>query len=618
MIAFRRSAAVAVLTSLTLASCGGGGGGSSTPRVNPTAPPSGFNEADYTCPSSDTAAVVRTSAGASRTGASRTGGDAVRRGLARPSKTAGLSPNLIAVSYDRTTASRSASAIESRESAAGGYLTSTLDFPHTGVTVHVLSVAPGKAASTMATLRTQPGVKSVGLTGYRRRALTVSNPYWTNDSYFQGFTTAQILAADPLDTSDPQTYRAEPYAEDPYVSVNQPGVPGQWDMHATKLEWAFAYSQPGNGSGLQNAAALGSASVKIAMIDTGQDTTHPELNGKIVHQACFISNPANPSVQTTSSFTTDPDGHGTDTAGIAAANTNNAFGFTGAGGNVSLFGYRVFPTPDDNCTPGNPAGDADDQCSAQTPDIAAAIEDAVSNGANVISMSFGGGSCSGGVDPDPLEGAAITEALNANVVVVASAGNDGNASEPEAPACDAGVIAVGASAFGDGTPDGTHTSGGFGTFASPIEYVALYSNVGGAAAPRVASAWGIVAPGGDASSGSDNDDPHWIENIWTSTPFMASANDPSFEGECTQDYPNSTLTTGTVDCRTLIEGTSMAAPHVAGAAALILSVNPAYKGTAMKTLLCTTADDIHDANEGCGRLNIYRAMAVAVGDPSPP
>jgi hypothetical protein len=240
VIAFRRAAAAAVLTSLSLASCGGGGS-SSTPHVTPTAAPTPgqFNQADYTCPTSDTSSAVARSSSSAASGA-RSGIDAVRRGLARPSKTSQASPNLIAVSYDRTVASRTSAAISTRESAAGGTLTRTLDFPRTGVTIHVLSVAPGKATSTMAALRTQTGVKSVALTGYRRHALTVSAPYWTNDPYFAGFNPAQILTADSLDTGDPATYHVEPYAEVPYVSANQTGVPGQWDMHATKLEWAFA------------------------------------------------------------------------------------------------------------------------------------------------------------------------------------------------------------------------------------------------------------------------------------------------------------------------------------------------------------------------------------------
>ena len=127
-----------------------------------------------------------------------------------------------------------------------------------------------------------------------------------------------------------------------------------------------------------------------------------------------------------------------------------------------------------------------------------------------------------------------------------------------------------------------------------------------------------MAPGGDPANGNDANDLHWIENIWTTTPFTGFAGDQNFAGECTNDYPNSTLTSNP-DCRTLIAGTSMATPHVAGAAALILAVAPQY-GTpaAMKQLLCATADDLSDSHQGCGRLNVYRAMAVAIHDPSLP
>jgi hypothetical protein len=63
----------------------------------------------------------------------------------------------------------------------------------------------------------------------------------------------------------------------------------------------------------------------------------------------------------------------------------------------------------------------------------------------------------------------------------------------------------------------------------------------------------------------------------------------------------------------------MATPHVAGAAALIIAVAPQFQSAAlMKQLLCSTADDIGDSREGCGRLDVYRAMATALNDQVPP
>jgi subtilisin family serine protease len=282
-----------------------------------------------------------------------------------------------------------------------------------------------------------------------------------------------------------------------------------------------------------------------------------------------------------------------------------------------IYGYRVFPTPDDNCAID---GSNDPQCGADTADIASAIYDAIAQHVNVISMSLGGGGCNGGVDTDPTEGAAVEEAIAANVIVVAAAGNAGG-SGLDAPACDSGVIAVGATSLDDGSTTGTTgkytTSVSGASSSNPVEYVANYSQYGSPGKYfRNSSAWGIVAPGGDPAGDTDGDDLHWIENIWTSTPYQSSPSDTNFVGECTDDYPNSSLTTPPVDCRTLIAGTSMATPHVAGAAALILAVKPSqYQSpSAMKALLCSTADDLGDSHEGCGRLNLYRAMATALGD----
>lgn len=437
-------------------------------------------------------------------------------------------------------------------------------------------------------------IESITTTRERRYLTSVAMPYWPDDPYFDGFTAAQNLAAG---NPAPSTYQAAPYAE----STN---VPGQWDMHAIGLGYALEYSQTANGSGIVNAGALGSPAIKIAIIDTGEDPNHPDLTSKIAYQKCFITS-ADGTQQSTSLFETDPLGHGTNVAGIAAADMNNGLGFVGAGGNVVIYAYRVFPTPDDNCSNENTT---DPQCGADPIDIAAAINDAVTQGVNVISMSLGGGRCTNGVDSDPHENAAVVNAVNHNVIVVAASGNSGG-SNVLAPACDAGVIAVGATGLSDGSPNGSGNSSG--TALNPREYVANYTQYGSINAFHSATSWGIVAPGGDPSTNSDSDNLHWIENIWTTTPYQSDV--------CHDDYPFSTSVIAPVDCRVLIAGTSMATPHVAGAAALILSVNGSYQSPmAMKTLLCTTADDLSSSIQGCGRLNVYRAMAHALNDLSPP
>lgn len=535
---------------------------------------------------------------ATRSGSvARSRADATHRGAARVAR-AGVQRGYttLAVSYDRGSASRISTAISGPEAELGAGLLRIRDYPSLNLTLHELRVSNDRVNATIAALQSTPGVRGVGKSGERRYRATVNAGYLTNDPYFAGFISG--------------TYR------------ENASLPGQWDMHAIGLEYAFAYSQAGNGSGIVNTNALGSSSVPIAIIDTGEDATHPELASVISRQQCFITNDAG-TAQSASSYSTDGDGHGTDVSGIAAAATNNSFGFVGAGGKSSIWAYRVFPTPDDTCVGSSP----DDQCSADTADIASAIDDAVTNGVKVISMSLGGGSCvapsanNPGGDSDPIEGAAIENAISHNVIVVAAAGNGGTAGL-SAPACDTGVIAVGATSLDDGQALGTSRTWTAGTSSNPVEYVAGYSQWGSPASnPKSSSAWGIVAPGGDPSSDTDTDDLHWIENIWTSTPFQSSPSDQNFIGECTNDYPNGSLITSP-DCRTLIAGTSMATPHVAGAVALILAATgtsgPYATPSAMKALLCTTADNLGalaGAHQGCGRLNIYRAMAKALNDP---
>lgn len=577
------------------------GGVLPTPSPTPAATSSpGYTEANFICPSSDTPS-------ASTGGSSRSAQHiAPLRSGNRPE----YSSSLLAVKYSTAYASANAAAIASRDGALGVRSIRELRFDRLGTTTRIVAVNADDVQTAVTQLRSQAGVESVSRVGMRY-ATAVSAPYLTNDPYFAGFSTTVPTSSGA--TPPPPTYHVPPY----YESAS---VPGQWDMHAIGLEHAFAYSQSGNGSGITNANALGSSSVKVAIVDTGEDTTHPELAGKVTRQRCYITDPSNK--QSTSDFTTDPQGHGTDVSGIAVADINNGLGFVGAGGNASLMAYRVFPSPDTTCDNEGPNGD--DSCGASTADIASAINDAVANGANVISMSIGGGGCnSGGVDTDPTENAAVQNAIAHNVIVVAASGNGnpGTSGSVDAPGCGNGVIAVGATALDDGQPNGRGSA--VGTAANPIEYVASYSQFGTPASSfGSSSAWGIVAPGGDpVASGNDADDLHWIENIWTSTPADKSFSQTgAIPQVCNGDYPNDT---GTLDCRIDIAGTSMATPHVAGAVALILSVNSSYQSpSAMKTLLCSTADDLNkttnNGGEGCGRLDVYRAMAKALGDSNLP
>ncbi|MHB8432408.1 MAG: S8 family peptidase [Candidatus Tyrphobacter sp.] len=580
-----RTLAVATAASL-LSACGGsggsggmtpGGGGGHVPPPNTA----------FTCPTADSPTSVSVGAGAQEA--------LVRRAVSRAPLPATVAPSgAIAVTYRRSIVLSAPASVAAREQAAGATLVRALDFSHIGLVTRMISVPVARVDSVIAQMRSAPGVVSVNDASARRYPLTVNKGYFPSDPYFDGFAVTAVPT--PPATPPPATN-----ADPPYYESND--VPGQWDMHAIQLEHAFEYSQSSNGSTVQNANALGSSSVSIAVIDTGQDTGHAELNTKVVYQKCFITNSSN--VQSTSNFTTDPQGHGTDTAGIAAADTGNGLGFTGAGGNVVLYAYRVFPVPDNNCS--SPTT-SDPQCSATLQDIASAIDDAVSHHVNVISMSLGD-NC-----PDsPPESTAVANAIAAGVIVVAASGNAGG-SGIDAPACDPGVIAVGATSLDDGSPNGTSPTGGNagGTPSSPKEYVASYSQYGSPGAnPKNATAWGIVAPGGDATSSADADNLHWIENIWTSTPWATSD-----AGNCNGDYPTDA---GSGDCRILVDGTSMSTPHVAGAAALVLSVNSSYQSaSAMKQLLCTTADDIADPHQGCGRLNVYRAMAKALNDPTLP
>ncbi|MFN2527554.1 MAG: S8 family serine peptidase [Candidatus Baltobacteraceae bacterium] len=553
----------ALIAALTACGGGGGGGGSSLPPPpGPTAtPPIPGPTATPPIPGPTSTPLIPASATCLANGLSAvrapqsisggvTGADGITRVMPGRTGNAYIAGQL-AVQYHVSQAAAIDRAALSVAQNGNSNVVTDLHFAHSDLATRVVRVDESKLDATAATLRQQPGVVRVDRVGARQEMS--SNPFFANDPYFDG------RNASPTPQPGPQLYAG-------------PNYPGQWDMHIMGLENVFGYSQPGNAIA-PNANALGSSLIKLAVIDTGMDTSLPDLGpaSRVQTTQCYITPQSGP--QTHTQNVSDFDGHGTNVTGIAAAQVNNGFGFVGAGGNVSMLLYRIFPKGGPN--DGN----------ASSIDEASAIDDAISRGANVISLSLGSSS------QDQTENTAIEGAISAGVVVVAAAGNDSTA-KLDYPAAYPGVIAVGATGIDD----------------TGAEHVAKYSNYDS----TNSAMWGLVAPGGDPSGSSDTDFLHWIQNTYSlrvAAPDQcrAALGKPDFFGE-------------NGNCSVLIAGTSQATPHVAGAVAMLLSVKPSLiTGTSatasqVKSLLFASTHDIADPKQGAGRLNEYYLIANALGD----
>ncbi|MFX0205938.1 MAG: S8 family serine peptidase, partial [Candidatus Hodarchaeota archaeon] len=179
---------------------------------------------------------------------------------------------------------------------------------------------------------------------------------------------------------------------------------------------------------LQNLGINGTG-VTIAILDTGIDKTHPDLDDidnddstndpKVILEASFIDFDDD-GINDTSPM--DDHFHGTHVAGIAAANGY----LRGIAPGAYLMNGKIM----------------DKTIGGYTSWIVKGIDWAVSNGADIISMSLGG--LPG--DLDPLLEKAIDSAWDNNVTVIASAGNDGpGPSSISSPGLESRTITVGAS-----------------------------------------------------------------------------------------------------------------------------------------------------------------------------
>ncbi|NOQ55671.1 MAG: S8 family serine peptidase [Nanohaloarchaea archaeon] len=220
--------------------------------------------------------------------------------------------------------------------------------------------------------------------------------------------------------------------------------------------------------------------VNVAVLDTGVDIDHPELDGSIISCETLV-------LGTTCD---DDHGHGTHVSGIITADGVDADA-KGVAPDAGIYMYKV-------CG-------ADGSCYES--DMIAAMEAAVLTDAKVMSISIGGGNFAGdNCDSDPLA-AKVNWVVSHGITVVVASGND--RFYVSSPACASGAIAVGAvdksdslAYFSNFGPSLDIVAPGVNIYSSLIDGYASWSGTS-MSTPHVS---GVVALMLDANPGLTIDD----------------------------------------------------------------------------------------------------------------
>ncbi len=190
----------------------------------------------------------------------------------------------------------------------------------------------------------------------------------------------------------------------------------------------------------------------VCVVDTGVDDDHDYLN-PLVGEYDFVNLDGD---------ATDDNGHGTHVAGIIASQHPE---YTGVAPDSGIMAAKVM----------------DASGSGWASDVIAGIEWCVDNGADVITLSLGGGLFSGTCDYDPIANS-VNNAVGQGVVVVAAAGNEGP-SGMTSPGCASGAISVGA-ADNEGTVwIGSSRGSELDVVAPGVDIISAYSN------PQYPNSW---------------------------------------------------------------------------------------------------------------------------------
>lgn len=308
----------------------------------------------------------------------------------------------------------------------------------------------------------------------------------------------------------------------------------------------------------------GSTDVIVAVVDTGVLLSHPDLDGQLVPGYDFIASStrardgngidSNPNDDGDRAYGSASSFHGTHVAGTIAAESNNSQGVSGIAWNSRIMPLRALGVD-----------------GGTTYDVMQAIRFAAglandsgtlpARRADIINLSLGSDASS------QSEQDTINQARNAGVIVIAAAGNE-STTVPSYPAAYSGAVSVSATTISNALAD--------------------YSNRG--------ATIDVAAPGGN--NGSD------INGDGVGDGVVSTMGDDGNSGPLQFRYSS-------------LNGTSMAAPHVAGVAALMKAVHrnltPAEFDTALSSGRIT--DDIgttgRDDSFGHGLINAQKAIAEA-------
>ncbi|MFE7762072.1 S8 family peptidase [Streptomyces sp. NPDC057438] len=272
--------------------------------------------------------------------------------------------------------------------------------------------------------------------------------------------------------------------------------------------------------------------VTIAVLDTGIDTTHPDLKGRVKAAKNFSASPD----------TTDRYGHGTHVASIAAGTGARSKGkYRGVAPRADLLNGKVL----------SDEGYGDDS------GIVAGMDWAAAQGADVVNLSLGGGDTP---ETDPMEAQIDKLSAEKGILFVVAAGNEGDwgAGTVGSPGSAAAALTVGA--------------------VDDRDRLASFSSRGPAKDGRIKP--DVTAPGVAITA--------------------AAAPGSVIEREVGQK-PKGYLT---------ISGTSMATPHVAGAAALLKQRHPKWTYAELKAALFASAKGgpYTPFEQGSGRIRVDRAV----------